>query len=76
MPRLTKRAEQEIAAFGLDSDVDYCEALIAYMNAYEQAPPERTHETRNGLKALRTRKWMNTTDDWARLHATEAFLGR
>lgn len=76
MPALSKKAMQEIKDWGLDSNVEYCESLIKYMDAYEMRPPAKTVPTKNMLKALRMLVWSNTPDDWARLHATEAFLGR
>jgi len=76
MPKLTKQAEQEIVDWGLDSNVQYCESLIRYMDSYDNRPPSRTTSVKNMLKALRMLKWNNTPDDWARLHATEAYLGK
>lgn len=76
MPSLSKKAQQEIQDWGLDSNPQYCDSLIKYMNSYDDRPPAKTQSNKNMLKALRMLKWHNTPDDWARLHATEAFLSR
>lgn len=74
MPKLSSKAIQEIRDWGLDQDPNYVAALEAYMDRMEVRPPSNTTATKNMLKALRMLKWHNTADDWARLHATEAYL--
>lgn len=76
MPKLSTKAQQEILDWGLDSNADYCDALIRYMDKYDDRPPAKTTSTKNMMRALRMLKWRNTPDDWARLHATEAYLAR
>lgn len=74
MPKLSNKAIQEIKDWGLDQDPVYADCLDAYMTRMEIRPPSNTTATKNMLKALRMLKWHNTADDWARLHATEAYL--
>ena len=74
MPKLSKKAIEEIKDWGLDQNPVYADCLDAYMTRMEVRPPSNTTATKNMLKALRMMKWMNTPDDWARLHATEAYL--
>jgi hypothetical protein len=76
MPKLSSKAIQEIKDFGLDGNIDYIDAMNKYLDLYDVRPPANTTSNKNMLKALRMMKSMNTADDWARLHITEAFLRR
>lgn len=69
----TKRALLEIKAHRLNEIPEYEKALCYYDNAYTKRPPFGT-ACHNMVRALRLMTWLNTPEDWARLHTTEAFL--
>lgn len=75
--RLTKKALKESDDFQLltnhRSD-DYKKYRNEYVEMYKRRPPVRDIPTKNMLKALRLFPWLNSGEDWARLHAAESFL--
>jgi hypothetical protein len=72
-PKLTKLAKQEIEAYKLLANPNYCIHFQRYADAYAQRPPHGVPD-RNMVRALRLMPWENIAEDWARLHACEAFL--
>ena len=80
---LSKRAEEEIATYGLLQDATYVAALeeerCAYtrqFRRYQHLPTRAGTAHRNMLKALRMCPHMNTPQEWARLHAGEAKISK
>jgi hypothetical protein len=71
---LTGRARREIRDYKLADSPAYQGHFTRYAESYERRGPINTIATRNMLKALRFMTWLNTPEDWARLHVTEAFL--
>ena len=71
--KLTPRAKAEIAAHSLDTNQAYIAAFARYSRGYSERRPHGVPD-RNMVKALRMLPWLNTMDDWARLHVCEAFL--
>lgn len=72
--KLTIKATNEVAYYELASQPEYQTAFARYVDSYSKRKPCRDVPTKNMLKALRMAPWLNTADDWARLHVTEAFL--
>jgi hypothetical protein len=75
MNKLTKRAITERETLSLDTNADYLLAFNHYVESYSKRPPHGTPD-RNMIRALRMLTRLNTSDDWARLHACEAFIVR
>lgn len=71
---LTIRAKAEIDHYELAANPEYQTAIARYVDSYERRKPCKDVPTRNMLKALRLAPWLNSIEDWARLHVTEAYL--
>lgn len=71
--KITTQAKREVEAHRLNDNPDYLVRLNDYIIAYRERPPHGVPD-RNMVRALRMMTWRNSADDWARLHACEAFL--
>lgn len=70
---LTMRQRGELENNDVPMDT-YRVCYAHYAKSYERRPPsKRSTATANMLKALRLLSWLNTPEDWARLHATENY---
>jgi hypothetical protein len=75
--RLSTKAKREIGLYQLHSNQEYisaCERYTASLNARKEKYGKLARDipTRNMLKALRMLPLLNSPEDWARLHITEA----
>ncbi len=75
--RLSTKAKREIGLYQLHSNPEYisaCEQYAASLNARKERCGKLVKDipTKNMLKALRMLPLLNSPDDWARLHITEA----
>lgn len=72
--QLTPQARAEQSKYNLLDDPEYCYYLQEYTRRYTERKPANNVPNRNMIKALRLHRWLNSSEDWARLHICEAFL--
>lgn len=68
---VTKAALAEQETYKLLDCPEYCYHLQQYEQRYLARPCSNTVPNRNMIKALRMHRWLNSSEDWARLHAAE-----
>lgn len=71
--KLSKQALIEQEKYRLLEDVEYSYHLGEYRRRYTDRKPRYDVPTKNMLIALRLIPHLNTVEEWARLHACEAF---
>ncbi len=72
--QFSKLALTEQRIYKLLDDPEYEHHCREYNRQYDARKPVNSVPTRNMLKALRCFRSLNTAEDWARLHVTEARL--